>query len=107
MLATEGSDADASTVKTLLAIVNNPNRREAAYHIVAEIRDTRNFEVAKLVAGPEVELVLVGDLISRIIAQTCRQSGRISAAMKSISRRNPGWWGRRSGRPCSLTKTRR
>jgi hypothetical protein len=31
--------------------------------------------VAKLVGGDEVELVLVGDLIARVTAQTCRQSG--------------------------------
>jgi hypothetical protein len=42
---------------------------------VAEIRDPRNLEVAQLVGGDEVELVLVGVLVSRTVAQTCRQSG--------------------------------
>ena len=43
--------------------------------IVAEIRDPRNLEVARLAAGDEAQLVLGGELIARITAQTCRQSG--------------------------------
>jgi hypothetical protein len=42
---------------------------------VAEIRDPKNYEITKIVGKDEVEIVLVGDLISRIIAQTCRQPG--------------------------------
>ena len=42
---------------------------------MAELHDPRNLEVAKLVGKDEVEFVLVGDLVARIIAQTCRQSG--------------------------------
>ena len=34
-----------------------------------------NLDVARMVGGDEAELVLVGDLIARIAAQTCRQSG--------------------------------
>jgi len=75
LLAPEGDDPDSDVIKTMLAITNNPNRRPEPYHIVAEIRDPRNMEVARMVGRDEVELVLVGDLISRIIAQTCRQSG--------------------------------
>jgi voltage-gated potassium channel Kch len=59
----------------MLAITNNPQRRSEPYHIVAEIRDPKNMEAARMVGRDEVELVQVGDLISRIIAQTCRQSG--------------------------------
>ena len=59
----------------MLAITNNPQRRAEPYHIVAEIRDPKNMEVARMVGRDEVELVQVSDLISRIIAQTCRQSG--------------------------------
>ncbi len=75
LLAPEGDDPDSSVIKTILAITNSPDRRPKPYHIVAEIRDSRNLEVARMVGRDEVELVLVGDLISRIIAQTCRQSG--------------------------------
>jgi Trk K+ transport system NAD-binding subunit len=68
-------DPDSYVIKTLLAITNNPQRKKEKYHIVAEIRDPRNYEVAKMVGQDEVEIVLVGNLVSRIIAQTCRQSG--------------------------------
>lgn len=75
VLSPEGADSDADVVKTVLAITNNPRRRQAPYHIVAEIRDPANLEVARMVGRDEAELVLVGDLIARIVAQTCRQSG--------------------------------
>ena len=55
-------DEDSETIKTLLAILNNPHRKKAAYHIVAEIRDPRNLQVAKLIDRKnEVELLMVGD----------------------------------------------
>lgn len=75
ILAPPTDDPDSNVIKTMLALTNNPRRRPEPYHIVAEIRDVKNMEVARLVGKDEVELVLVGDLISRIIAQTCRQSG--------------------------------
>jgi len=75
ILSPENDDPDSHVIKTLLAITNNPHRRKEPYHIVAEIRNPRNMEVARMVGRDEVELVLVGDLIARITAQTCRQSG--------------------------------
>lgn len=71
----QDDDPDSNTIKTILAITNSPNRRKEPYHIVAEIRDPRNMQVARMVGKDEAELVLVGDLISRITVQTCRQSG--------------------------------
>ncbi|HSB91053.1 MAG TPA: hypothetical protein VLD63_13630 [Anaerolineales bacterium] len=75
LLSTEGENPDAEVVKAILAITNNPQRRPEPYHIVAEIRDPRNLDVARMVGRDEVELLLVGHLISRMVAQTCRQSG--------------------------------
>jgi voltage-gated potassium channel Kch len=75
VLSPEGDDPDAQVIKTLLAIVNSPQRRSQPYHIVAEIRDAKNLDVARLAGRDEVELVLVSTLVARIIAQTCRQSG--------------------------------
>jgi ion channel POLLUX/CASTOR len=75
VLGDESDDPDATVIKIMLAVVNNPNRRAEPYHVVAEIRDPRNMQVARMVGGNEVELVLEGDFIARIIAQTCRQSG--------------------------------
>lgn len=68
-------DPDVDVIKALLAITNNPQRKKERYHIVAEIRDPKNLEVAQMVGKDEAELVLVGDLVARIMAQTCRQSG--------------------------------
>ncbi len=75
VLSPEVDDPDTFVIKTLLALTNNPRRKEGKYHIVAEIRNEKNFSVAKMVGRDEAEVVLIGDLISRITVQTCRQSG--------------------------------
>ncbi len=71
----EGEVPDAEVLKVILAILNHPDRKADPFHIVAEMCDPKNAEVAKIVGKDEVELVLTGEIISRIIAQTCRQSG--------------------------------
>src|SRR6185503_10234080 len=75
ILAPDGADADTLVLKTILAITNNPARKKDAYHVVAEIRESRNVRVARMVGKDEVQLVLMDDLISRISVQTCRQAG--------------------------------
>jgi voltage-gated potassium channel Kch len=75
VLSPEGDDADSQVVKTILALVNDPRRREARYQIAAEIRDEKNTELARVVGGSEVQLVLADDLISKIVVHSSRQSG--------------------------------
>jgi voltage-gated potassium channel Kch len=75
VLAPEEQNPDSQVIKAILAITNNPNRRQEPYHIVAELQDERNLEVAKMVGKNEVELIVTGDLIARVVVQTCRQSG--------------------------------
>lgn len=75
ILAGEDETADSQTIKSILAITNNPNRREGIYHIVAEIKDEKNIEVAEMVGKDEIELVQTDDIVARIMTQTCRQSG--------------------------------
>jgi voltage-gated potassium channel Kch len=75
ILSSEADAPDSGVIKTMLAITNSPNRRSEPYHMVAEIRDPKNMAVARIVGQDEVELVLTGDLIARITAQTCLQSG--------------------------------
>ena len=75
ILAPESANPDPEVIKTILALTNNPNRRPEPYHIVAEIAEARNLEVARMVGREEVQLIATGDLISRIIVQTSRQSG--------------------------------
>lgn len=75
VLAPERDDPDAEVIKTVLAITNNPTRKKGKYHVVAEINDIKNSGVCKMVGKDEIEVVLSSDIISKITAQTCRQSG--------------------------------
>jgi len=75
VLSPESGDTDSQTIKTILAITNNPNRRSEPYHIIAEITEAKNIDIAKIIGKDEVELLLTDDFISRIMVQTCRQSG--------------------------------
>jgi len=75
VLPPEDEGADSRVIKTVLALTNNPNRRAQAYHIVSRIARPENLGVARMVGGGELRLVAVDDLIARITAQTCRQSG--------------------------------
>jgi len=76
VLATEGSsDPDSEVIKTTLALTNNPRRSSKPFHIVGEIQSASNLEAARLVGRGEAHFVLAGDVISRIMVQTSRQSG--------------------------------
>lgn len=75
VLAPESEDPDSEVIKSILAITNNANRRPEPYHIVAELAEMRNLEVARMVGRDEAQLVVASDLISRVIVQTSRQSG--------------------------------
>lgn len=75
VLAPENENPDAYVIKTILAITNNPARRAEPYHIVAEVRDPINLEVARMVGRSEAQLLLVSDLIARITVQTSLHSG--------------------------------
>jgi voltage-gated potassium channel Kch len=66
---------DSSVIKTMLALVNNPARKTEPYHIVSILRSPDNLKVAEMVGGSEAQLILAGDIIARITAQTCRQPG--------------------------------
>ncbi len=79
----ESADADSQVIKMILAMTNNPNRRADPYHIVAEIRDEKNMEIAALVGKQEAKLVLSSDVIARITVQTCRQVG-LSVVYKEL-----------------------
>jgi len=74
---------DAQIIKMILAITNNPHRRAAPYHIVAEIQDEKNMDIAAIVGKAEAKLVLSNDLIARITVQTCRQTG-LSVVYKEL-----------------------
>jgi voltage-gated potassium channel Kch len=75
ILDKDNENSDSQIIKTIVAIVTNPKRRSTPYHITAEMENKKNFEVAKMVGGDEVELILSDEIISRIMVQTSRQSG--------------------------------
>lgn len=75
ILSPEGDDPDSAVIKTILAITQDPSRRQAKYRIAAELRDTASAELARTVGGEEVQLVLADDLISRIVVHSSRQPG--------------------------------
>lgn len=66
---------DTRVIKTILAITNNPNKRSEPYNIVTVLRDPENVQVANIAGNNQAEIILSDTLISRIIAQTCRQPG--------------------------------
>jgi voltage-gated potassium channel Kch len=72
----ESKDPDSYVIKSVLALTNNPQRREQAYHVVTQIRSPKNLEVLKMVGQKDlIQPVLTNDLIARVVAQTSRQSG--------------------------------
>jgi voltage-gated potassium channel Kch len=71
----DSEDPDSEVVKIILATTNHPDRRQEPYHIIAEIRNPRNSEIARIVGRDELEIIQTGEIVARIIAQTCRQSG--------------------------------
>jgi len=75
ILSPPGEGADAEVIKSILAITNHPQRRPEKFHIVAEIKESRNMEPARLVGKDEAQLIETGDVIARVVAQTCRQTG--------------------------------
>ncbi|CAF1346386.1 unnamed protein product [Adineta steineri] len=75
ILAPFNDNPDVSVIKTILAITNNPQRTKQKFHIVAEIKERNNIEVARIAGTDEVIFVHADEIIARIIAQSGRQSG--------------------------------
>jgi voltage-gated potassium channel Kch len=76
VLPPEGDNPDSYVIKTLLAIVNNPRRHPKPYHVVTQITSEHNLEVVRMIgANDDLQPILTGDQIARMVAQTSRQSG--------------------------------
>lgn len=76
IIIAEGSNPDTHIIKSVLAITNNPNRREEPYHIVTQLHDQKNVTVIEMLAERDIiQPILTTDLIARVVAQTSRQSG--------------------------------
>jgi len=48
ILAPLNDNPDVSVIKSILAITNNPQRTKLKFHIVAEIKQRNNLEVARI-----------------------------------------------------------
>lgn len=75
ILSPERDNADTFVIKSVMSFTNGKNRKAEPYNIVAEIKEEDNLEAAEVAGNGEVIFVYTADLISRITAQTCRQSG--------------------------------
>lgn len=75
ILSPDSDNPDAAVIKTIVALVNDPDRRAAPYRIAAEIRDDKNISIARAVGRGQAQLILADDLISRIMVHSSRESG--------------------------------
>lgn len=75
VLSQDVEASDIFVIKTVLSLTNGKNRKTEPYNIIAEIKDEANLEAAELAGNGEAVFLNSSDLISRITAQTCRQSG--------------------------------
>ena len=84
ILTTEdNANPDAQTLKIILALTNSTARKPTPYHITAEMKDSKNLEVTKMVGGREIELIGSDELIAKVVVQTCRQAG-LSAVYQEL-----------------------
>ncbi len=65
ILPPDQKQPDTFVIKTLLAIVHNPSRTAAHYHIVSTIQDEQNLDITKLIGKDEITVVLADDLHHR------------------------------------------
>lgn len=75
VLGSKSENSDAEIIKVILALTKNISDHKAKYHVIAEIENRKNLEVAKMIGGSNVELILSDEYISRIMVQTSRQAG--------------------------------
>ena len=75
IITPEVDEPDTHIVKTILALKNRPACNEKSYHIVSEMKEAKNLEVGEMIGNGEVTIILSRDIVSRIVAQACRQSG--------------------------------
>jgi len=75
VLSAAAEEADSEVIKTILALTQGPHRKAEPYHIVAEIEEAKNLEIARIVGGSETTLIDKGQTIARLIVQASRQSG--------------------------------
>jgi hypothetical protein len=62
-------------IKTALALTHHPDRPQRKLHVVGQVRNSGNAEVAHLVGKDEVSWIFATEKFGQITAQTSRQPG--------------------------------
>ncbi|GIV66303.1 MAG: lipoprotein [Bellilinea sp.] len=75
VLTPEGENPDAEVIKTVLAITKSHDRRGRPFTIIASLREKQNRALGKIVGEGEVEWIYSGQVIARLLAQSCNQPG--------------------------------
>ena len=75
VLGQENDFTGLTIMKTVLAIINNPERRAEPYHVIAAIDNPKILDSVKLISEDEIEVILKGEFISKIEAQTLLHPG--------------------------------
>lgn len=75
IIAPEEPKADTYVIKSIMAIVNNPNRKKDRYNIIAELNEDSNIHIAKIVGKDELTILPANEVISKITVQSSRQAG--------------------------------
>jgi ion channel POLLUX/CASTOR len=70
-----GDTPDLPVVKAMIALAKDRHRLQDRSHVVAAIHRPANLDVARMIGGDGADVFMVDRLISRMIAQTCRQPG--------------------------------
>lgn len=83
ILAPESPSADIWVIKTILALVQNPQRRSQPYNIVTQLHDAKNQAVARMIGRDEVLAFRFGGILSYMIIESVRQV-RISWVMAEL-----------------------
>jgi len=81
VLGGDHEEADAEVVKAVLAVLHVVGKREVP--IVAELNDSETARALEEACGDRVLTVRAADVIARITAQACRQSG-LSAVCQEL-----------------------
>ncbi len=84
VMADGREEPDARTIKTLLAILKEEGRSGGTAPIVAQIEDAANLQPAAIASQGRAVIIKTGQLVSRIIAQCCRQSGLSQAYLELL-----------------------
>ncbi|MGH2414093.1 MAG: CASTOR/POLLUX-related putative ion channel, partial [Microcystaceae cyanobacterium] len=73
ILPPESPLADVWVIKTILAIVQNPQRRPQPYNIVTQLYDLKNQEVARMIGRDEVLAFRLGGILGFMLVECVRQ----------------------------------